>query len=109
MAKGHFIFSVQLSLFPTHLVQKFSHFLEGLITFSPHLAFQSFIERLGLSREIPRPGMSEDRPERAPGLLGLLRVGLEGRVEGGGGGEAVLILKAVEASRAPQRPGEGRN
>lgn len=30
---------------PRTLVQKFSHLLKGLITFSPHLDFQSFVER----------------------------------------------------------------
>lgn len=53
-AVAHLILSALAPDCPHMPVQKFSHFLKGLITFSPHLDFQSFTKRLELSEEIPQ-------------------------------------------------------
>lgn len=60
-AVGHFISVCAASTVPHTLVQKFSHFLKGLITFSPHLGFQRFTRRLDLSGGIPQKALMEHR------------------------------------------------
>lgn len=58
------------------MVQKFSHFLKGLITFSPHLAFQSFIQTLACQGKYHTERMTEGRLAglgRPTGIAGLGR------------------------------------
>lgn len=85
-AVGHLILSALAPDCPHMPVQKFSHFLKGLITFSPHLDFQSFTKRLKLSGEIPQKNDDEtqvwsqgrSRPTQPP-LLALTWGGPGGR------------------------------